>query len=193
MRGRSRSAVLFLSAIVAVLVLSALSCPGPRTVDGKVSRVIDGDTLTLVTREGTKLRVRLYGIDAPEIRHETMPGQPHGEEAKDALAALVLGRWVTVEIVDIDAHRRVVGIVHGSGVDINREMIRSGDAWAYRRYLSAPYASGYIDAEKEARGRRAGLWERDNPDPPWEFKRRIRHETGNRSTFLRNAFLQACG
>jgi len=175
MRGRSRSAVPFFTAIVALLVFSVPSCAGPRTVEGKVSRVIDGDTLTLLTREGTKLRVRLYGIDAPEVRHGEMPGQPHGEEAKNALESMVQGRKVRVEIVDIDAHRRVVGIVHWSGTDINREMVRSGNAWAYRRYLSAPYGSGYIDAEKEARGRRAGLWKRENPDPPWEFKRRSRH------------------
>ncbi len=175
MGGRIRSAVPFFAATVALLVFSVPSCAGPRTVEGKVSRVIDGDTLTLLTREGTRLRVRLYGIDAPEVRHEEMPGQPHGEEAKDALAALVLGRIVTVAIVDIDAHRRVVGIVRCSGEEINLEMVRSGHAWAYRRYLSAPYASGYIDAEKEARGRRDGLWKQPNPDPPWEFKRRSRH------------------
>jgi micrococcal nuclease len=172
MRDRSRQAALCLSAIVTLLLFPFLSCTGPRTVEGKVSRVIDGDTLTLVTREGTKLRVRLYGIDAPEVRHEEMPGQPHGEEAKEALAARVLGRGVTVEIVDVDVHKRVVGIVHCSGADINREMVRRGYAWAYRRYLSAPYASGYIEAENEARGRRAGLWKQPNPVPPWEFKRR---------------------
>jgi len=178
MRVKGVSAVLFFSAIVSLLVFPVPSCAGQRTVEGKVSRVIDGDTLTLVTREGTKLRVRLYGIDAPEVRHEDMPGQAHGEEAKDALKAMVLGRRVTLEIVDIDAHRRVVGIVNCAGADINREMVRSGNAWAYRRYLSAPYASAYIDAENEARGRRAGLWKRDNPDPPWEFKKRIRQACG---------------
>jgi endonuclease YncB( thermonuclease family) len=143
-------------------------------VEGEVTRVIDGDTVTLTTREGTKLRVRLYGIDAPEVRHEEIAGQPFGNEARAALKTLVLGRRVTVEIVDIDAHRRMVGIVHRSGMDINLEMVRSGYAWAYRRYLSAPYASRYLDAEREARGKRLGLWKEANPDPPWEFKRRNR-------------------
>jgi endonuclease YncB( thermonuclease family) len=143
-------------------------------VEGTVTRVSDGDTLILVTGEGTKLKVRLYGIDAPEVRHEKIPGQPFGKEARTALKALALGRKVTLEILDIDTHRRMVGIVRKSGVDINREMVRSGLAWAYRRYLSAPYASEYIAAEKEARGRRLGLWKQDNPDPPWKFKRRNR-------------------
>ncbi|MGA7105432.1 MAG: thermonuclease family protein [Candidatus Deferrimicrobiaceae bacterium] len=174
MSGRFRRAVLFLFAFVALLGSSVPSCTSPRTVDGEVTRAIDGDTLTLTTREGTKLRVRLYGIDAPEVRHEELAGQPYGKEARSALAALALGRKVTVEIVDIDAYRRTVGIVHRSGVNINLEMVRSGYAWAYRRYLSAPYASRYLDAEREARGKRLGLWKDANPDPPWEFKRRTR-------------------
>ncbi len=171
---RFRRVVLFLFAFVALLGSSVPSCASHRTVEGEVSRVIDGDTVTLATREGTKLRVRLYGIDAPEVRHEKMAGQPYGKEAKEALTALALGRRVTVEIVDIDVHGRMVGIVHRSGVDINLEMVRSGYAWAYRRYLSSPYASRYLDAEREARGRRLGLWKDANPGPPWEFKRRNR-------------------
>lgn len=170
---RTRFPAVFLAACLALLVASALSCASSRTVEGTVTRVFDGDTVTLVTPEGTKLRVRLYGIDAPEIRHEKVPGQPFGKEATAALELLVLGRRVTVDIVDIDAHRRMVGIVHRSGMDINRAMIRKGYAWAYRRYLSSPYASLYIDAENEAREKRRGLWRQANPDPPWEFKRRI--------------------
>ena len=174
MSGRFRRVVLFLFAFVVLLGASVPSCASPRTVEGEVSRVIDGDTVALTTREGTKLRIRLYGIDAPEVRHEKTAGQPYGKEAKEALAALALGRRVTVEIVDIDVHGRTVGIVHRSGVDINLEMVRSGYAWAYRRYLSAPYASRYLDAEREARGRSLGLWKDANPVPPWEFKRRNR-------------------
>ena len=167
---RTRFLIVFLSAFVFLLVFSVPSCVTSRTVEGTVTRVTDGDTLILVTSEGTKLKVRLYGIDAPEIRHKEVPGQPYGREAKDALTELSLGRRVTLEILDIDTHRRMVGIIRVSGVDINREMIRSGFAWAYRRYLSPPYASSYIAAQKEARGRRLGLWIQANPDPPWKFK-----------------------
>jgi micrococcal nuclease len=174
MSGRFRRAALFLFAFAVFLGSSVPSCASPRTVEGEVSRVIDGDTVALTTREGTKLRVRLYGIDAPEVRHEKMAGQPYGKEAREALAALTLGRRVTVEIVDIDVHGRTVGIMHRSGVDISLEMVKSGYAWAYRRYLSAPYASRYLDAEREARRRRLGLWMDANPGPPWEFKRRNR-------------------
>lgn len=172
---RSRFLVGFLFPLAAFLLFSVPSCAAPREVEGEVTRVADGDTLTLVTRDGTKLKVRLYGIDAPEIRHEEMAGQPHGEEAKAALEAMTLGKRVTVRIVEVDTHRRLVGVVYRSGTDVNREMVRSGNAWAYRRFLSAPYASGYIEAEKDARSGGLGLWKQVNPDPPWKFKDRSRH------------------
>ncbi len=180
--GRSRRTILFLSAFFVLLGSFAPSCSSPRTVEGEVTRVIDGDTVSLATREGTRLRVRLYGIDAPEVRHREMAGQPYGNEAKAALSALVLGKRVTLSVVDLDAHRRTVGIVYLSGVDMNREMVRSGHAWAYRRYLSAPYASRYLAAEREARGKRLGLWIQANPDPPWEFKSRNRERRPGRRT-----------
>lgn len=174
MAGRSRSPFVFLFACAVFLLFSVPSCASSREIQGEATRVADGDTLTLVTREGTRVKVRLYGIDAPEVRHEETPGQPHGEEAKAALASLALGKRVTVKVVEVDPHGRVVGVVFRDGTDVNRELVRSGNAWAYRRYLSAPYASGYLQAEREARAAGIGLWKQANPDPPWEFKRRNR-------------------
>jgi len=178
---RTRFPAVLLSACLSLLALSAPSAAPVRTVEGTVVRVFDGDTVSLVTREGTKLRIRLYGIDAPEVRHEKMPGQPFGKEAWDALEALVLGRRVTVRIVDVDAHKRLVGVVHLAGRDINLAMVRGGYAWAYRRYLPSPYASVYINAERKAREEKLGLWIQDKPEPPWEYKRQVhdpRQETG---------------
>lgn len=61
------------------------------------------------------------------------------------------------------------------GQDINLEMVRRGYAWAYKQYLRRPYASAYIEAEREARGKRLGLWRDDNPTPPWEFRHKKKH------------------
>ncbi len=147
---------------------------GGRALAGKVVGVADGDTLTVAAPGAGRVKVRLYGIDAPEVRHKEAPGQPFGRDARQALKSLTLGRSVRVEIVDVDTHGRAVGIVFESGVDINRTMVREGWAWAYRRYLSAPYASDYIDAEREARAKRLGLWRQSNPSPPWEYRKRWR-------------------
>jgi endonuclease YncB( thermonuclease family) len=66
--------------------------------------------VTLVTHDGAKYRVRLYGIDAPEVRYEKKPGQLYGEEAKRALTGKVLRKEVTLIIQDRDQYKRVVGI-----------------------------------------------------------------------------------
>jgi micrococcal nuclease len=80
-----------------------------RIEQGLVKHVADGDTVTVVTDEGTKLKVRLYGIDAPEtakMNHRTgvvsKPGQPYGNEAYRALESKVLGKRVKVQIMDVD-------------------------------------------------------------------------------------------
>jgi endonuclease YncB( thermonuclease family) len=118
--------------------------------------------------------VRLYGIDAPEVRHGRKPGQAFGEDAKKALAGKVLRKDVTLTIQDIDRYKRVVGIIRIDNRNINEEMVRDGWAWAYREYLRGPYASEFIDAEREARGKKLGLWRQFNPKPPWEYRRGLR-------------------
>ncbi len=175
MTGRTIAAPVLLAFVLAATPLLPPRAPaGTRTVEGKVVRIADGDTLTVAIRDRTNIKVRLYGIDAPEVRHEGTPGQPGGAEARQALKALTLGRRVRVEILEVDTHGRSVGVVTERGVNINLVMVREGWAWAYRRYLSTPYASEFIDVEREARAKRLGLWKRANPVPPWEFRRRMR-------------------
>lgn len=163
--------------VFSVLLLLLLALPSHaviRTVEGTVTKVADGDTITVVTAEGTKLKTRLYGIDAPEIRHGKKPGQPFGEDAKRALARMVLGKKVRLDIIDVDRYKRMVAMVYLNGKNVNEHMVRQGLAWAYRRYLDTPYASEFIGAEKEARKKGVGLWKQANPLPPWEFRKRDR-------------------
>ena len=149
-----------------------------RVIDGTVSRVSDGDTIQVLDRLGTKVKVRLYGIDAPEIERRdrktglvSKEGQPYGEEALDALKGKIGGQRVKTEVVDIDRYRRAVSVVWLGERNINKEMVREGFAWAYRQYLDRPHASKYIQAEEEARREGRGLWRQGNPQPPWEFRR----------------------
>ena len=77
----------FLVGIASILAMVGTGyAANSRTLVAKVERVSDGDTITALTSEGTKLRIRLLGIDAPEIPHGKKPGQPYGEEARDYLA-----------------------------------------------------------------------------------------------------------
>lgn len=155
--------------ILQILLLAGTASAG-RTVEGTVRAVYDGDTLLLATREKSRLKVRLYGIDAPETRKPDRPGQPYGDMSRQALMSKVKGRRVTAEIVELDQYRRAVAVIRCDGRDINREMVAEGMAWAYRRYLQGTYASEYIRSETGARARRAGLWNESNPRPPWDFR-----------------------
>ena len=170
----------FLLAVYSLILLAATDGYAARTVDGVVRAVYDGDTVLLATREESRLKVRLYGIDAPETPKPNSPGQPFGTVSKRTLMYKIMGRQVSAEIVDIDQYQRVVAVIRYAGRDINREMVAEGMAWAYRQYLEGPYASEYIGAEDRARSRHAGLWRDSNPLPPWEFRRAMKG--GPRST-----------
>ena len=133
-------------------------------------QVKDGDTIVVSPVEGGQFFIcRLYGIDAPEATK-----QPYGDESTKELKRLILGQEVAIEIKDHDKYGREVCVIRKESMEINREMVRRGAAWAYRKYLKPPYASAYIEAENEAKGKGVGLWQQSNPEPPWEFRKGMR-------------------
>jgi hypothetical protein len=78
---------------------TSLAAPRPQRIEeGTVTHVADGDTLTVITANQTKLRIRMVGIDAPETpKGAKFPGQPYGKEAEAYLTQLVAGKRVTME------------------------------------------------------------------------------------------------
>jgi micrococcal nuclease len=175
--------------IISCLLVLALSTPALAkepmfSLVGKVLKVTDGDTIHIYDAgDNIKLRVRLFGIDAPETEKKnkktgkvSKPGQPYGEEAFRVLKAKIDGKDVKIEIYDKDRYSRMVSVVWLGDRNINREMVAEGWAWAYRQYLDRPHASEYIKAEEDARKAKRGLWKLFNPMPPWEFRKRQRME-----------------
>ena len=127
----------------------------------------DGDTVTVLNGDREQIRVRLYGIDAPER------GQPWGGRATDLLRDLAAMETVEVEELDRDRWGRVVAILHlPDGRTANAEMIRTGLAWVYARYCRAPICADWRSLENDARAARLGLWADPAPVPPWEWRRR---------------------
>ena len=166
-----------LSSIATVLLLLPLftHATPPRTLTAKVERVSDGDTITALTSEGTKLRLRLLGIDAPEVPHGKKPGQPFGEEARDHLARLIGGRTIQVETYGPDRYNRVLAIVFLGSVNINVEMIRQGLAEMYRGAPCEAYCRDLRVAELQAKHDRVGMWgQGDSYESPAVFRRRLR-------------------
>ena len=99
--------------------------------EGHCLRVSDGDTITIAA-EGRKEKVRLIGIDAPELRQEG------GPEARQYLAKRILNRRVKVEGETRDRYGRLLGTVYLGEENINLSLVREGHAWDYKAYSARP-------------------------------------------------------
>lgn len=165
--------LLWTAAAVALLVLllaslapqAAAARAAAQTLEGTVSRVIDGDTLEFRPADpgGALIAVRLRGIDAPERC------QAFGPQATAALKAEVEGRILRLELHGQDEYRRTLATLRRGGVDLNRRMVEQGQAWAWR---DAQGRSPYLQAEERARAAYLGLHANPQALPPWEFRQR---------------------
>jgi len=180
------SILLLLIAVLAAFINIAVSHAAMRTVTGTVTKVTDGDSIQVTTPEQTKLKVRLYGIDAPEtnkIGNRTgevnKPGQPYGEESWKALEGKIMGRQVKLEVLDIDKYRRLVCMVWSDDRNINLEMIAAGHAEAFIEYLKPPYREQFLEAEREAKSARRGVWSLPDYERPRVFRKRLNVSGGD--------------
>jgi endonuclease YncB( thermonuclease family) len=127
-----------------------------------VVRVVDGDTLRVNIEQKVE-KIRLHGIDAPEI------GQEFGTEARDFVRERTVGRAVTVERLGSDRYGRDVVIVRlPDGRSLNAELVWQGYAWWSRRH--APDDNELAKAELDARAAKRGLWRQAEPVPPWVWR-----------------------
>src|SRR5204863_1110196 len=95
---------------------------------GRVVRIADGDTITVLDGSNAQHRIRLQGIDAPESH------QAFGTQSKKNLSELIFDKDVTVEYEKIDRYGRIVGKITLAGTDIDLEQIKAGMAWHYKDY-----------------------------------------------------------
>lgn len=124
--------------------------------------IIDGDTLDI---HGT--RIRLFGIDAPEIAQtceRNARAWRCGETAKWALIRFVAHRPVRCEARDTDRYGRAIAVCFLGRTDINRWMVMQGWAVAYTHYSSA-----YAGAEQDARTHHRGIWT-SRFEQPWKWR-----------------------
>ncbi len=146
LRDRLAQALLLLFAVALGVAHAQLATiAGPATV-------IDGDTLDIAG-----VRVRLWGIDAPESRQVcSVAGTeyPCGGRATQHLRALVGGRPVACEPRGADRYGRTVAVCRSDGRDLGAAMVRDGWAVAFVRY-----SLDYVAQEQEAKTARRGLWE----------------------------------
>lgn len=154
--GRLAGAGLVLVGVVVILLWQAGAIgrwttvgEGP-AVAVEVVHVIDGDTL-IVERDGIEERVRLLGIDAPEMAHEGQPGETCADEATALTQELAARAEVAVisdsSQPDRDRYGRTLAYVEADGQDVSAELLRAGLAEVYE---AVPDIARYADYEEVA-------------------------------------------
>ncbi|MCA6372233.1 MAG: thermonuclease family protein [Cytophagales bacterium] len=144
------------------LILLCSFAPEQKTDVVKVVAVSDGDTIKVIL-DGVETRVRLASIDAPE------KSQAYGQKAKEFTSLKCFGQTVTLRITDTDKYgRKVAFVTLPDGSSLNRELVRAGLAWHYKRY-STDASLDALQAEAKSAGR--GLWADVNPVAPWDYRK----------------------
>lgn len=145
---------------VAVGLLLFFACDTNR-LTGRVVKVQDGDTFTLLTKRNEQVKIRLHGIDAPE------KGQDFSRKSKEYLSDLIAGKKVTVEHKGSDQYKRVLGIAYVNRLNVNEEMLRKGLAWRYK-YNKDPR---YLELQEKARKKKLNIWSMKNQVDPWQWRK----------------------
>lgn len=159
-----------LGAAVAAVQTLSLNSRVIRSEPVMVRSVIDGDTIDVTTIG----RVRLLGIDAPEIGRGFDTSAPFGREARERLTRLILHRWVRLEQEGqaLDAYNRHLAyVVTEDGQFVNATLVREGLARVSAR-LPLVRLSELQRAEEEAQAFRRGMWGSTPQIPPASYTRR---------------------
>jgi endonuclease YncB( thermonuclease family) len=145
-----------------LLLITALAAQAVwgQTYSGKVVRISDGDTLTVLV-DHKQIKVRLTEIDAPEIH------QAFGQRSKQSLDEMCAGRAATVRSSGRDKYGRILGRIDCEGIDANAEQVRRGMAWVYDRYVMD---RALYPLQNEARAMHTGLWADPAPMAPWLWR-----------------------
>jgi len=150
------------------------------TMEGRVARVEDGDTILVVDRNNTQHTVKLSGIDAPDR------SQSFGMQAQSNLGSLLSDQEVTVIWENRTREGNLLAKVMVSPpqapcrmrpdcprtLDAGLQQITDGMAWWRVQTVdqqSAPDRAAYRHAEFDAKIHRRGLWAEAKPIPPWQW------------------------
>lgn len=133
----------------------------PVQVVGECLYVYDGDTV-LMDSAGKKVKIRLAGIDAPELSQE------FGDKSRSLLSRLIEKKKISVSVTGEDSYGRFIGTVFIDGLDINAVMLKNGAAWHYKDFDKS---MEYAELESLARKERLGLWSSRSIMAPWEYRK----------------------
>lgn len=161
-----RSAVIVMAMICCFLASFLL--PGTAAdLEGRVIRVMDGDTVKVTLKSGKTETVRFLGVDSPES-YITRFGYTEflGKAASRVTRNLLLGKQVLLktrrnaESPERDRHGRILAFVHQGTVDICSHLVKIGLARVYRK-IPSPRHDELLGYEAEAKQKKLGIWDSD--------------------------------
>jgi endonuclease YncB( thermonuclease family) len=149
---------------ILICLIGCCVCNASEILQGKVVRVIDGDSI--VVKEGKRTHeVRLWGIDCPEY------DQPYASFARKLSTKMLKDKTVRVEIKARDSYGRDVAVVYYHDLNVNEELVRQGAAWVYERYCRDSICRKWEKYERNSRADRVGLWAGRQAVPPWKWRK----------------------
>ena len=150
-----------------IATLTALVLCFAPPFEAVVVSVYDGDTITVRTDE--TIKIRLYGIDSPELK------QPFGQVSKQALSKLVFGKNVTIKPDKRDRYGRTIARVVSDGRDVSMQMVETGMAHWYQQY--AKHDTELQSAQTKAKSTKLGVWSAPDTIVPWEYRKQKKAAT----------------
>ena len=153
--------------LITLVLITAYSCEKKEESqpdNGEVIQVTDGDTFDCMLDE-EEVTIRLYGVDAPES------DQPYGDEAEQWLQDQIGGKTVSIEKIEEGYYGRTIAIVKRNDKNINGALVKNGLGWVSDSYCDREeLCDRWRDYQQEARENDIGLWNQEDPVPPWEFR-----------------------
>jgi micrococcal nuclease len=170
MIGKDKLTCLITTLSVYALLLPTAGLHVAHAATAEVIAVHDGDTLD-VTIQGEKVRIRLYGIDAPER------GQHGNVSSTRFLKRLVFEHPLEIRAIETDVFGRTLAIIllEGRKSSVNAAIVANGYAWVNPSQCIVSHCKRWKKIESQARKLKLGIWSGFDLVPPWEFQERERN------------------
>lgn len=152
--------------VIGLIAIFWLSDAAAGTWSGRVVSVRGPDLIRVSHPVKGVVTIMLYGVDAPEN------GQPFFKQAKKFVQKRLQGQ--EVDVLELETPQKIVtGVIVLDGININELVLKSGYGWVYKEFCDQDFCTEWLSYEEQARNNKKGLWQDDDPSPPWEWRRQL--------------------
>lgn len=159
--------------LVAAFLLLTSQAIGASAFTGVITKCSDGDTAIIERADHSQVKVRLFAVDAPEVKHRPREvDQPGGQEALSYVKENWLGKEVVVSPKG-ESYGRIVAEVVDAKTEksMGLDLVSRGHAEVDTRYSKSKLL---LAAESKAKEEKLGIWKNESPIHPWDWRKRVR-------------------